>query len=232
MAAERAAEITEAYRQLSDPEQRAAYDQQPAARRAPPPVPPVESSEATGPSERAAPAPEPAPPPGNPSPDPATGGGFGSDRLVRDGFVGKASLDRLREVTATVLDDAEDVRTNGFDVACMTRGRRGLLRRDSPLMICGRFVPLVDAAAIRDAWTTAVRLGRISRELCIFLVGNDLAPRRELSRVIAGLRERLSRVSETRIVIIPVDVHDWTGPVPADIPEAARRILDGLRETA
>ena len=215
VAARRAAEITEAYRQLSGTESRDAYDQT-LGRPAPVPAPPPDGSES--------PAPETGPSAGSNDAAPR----FDQERTVRDDFVRKASLDRLRDVTETVLEEPEEVRGMGFEVAFLAPGKRSLLKRTTPLLICGRFVPQVDATAVRDAWSRAVRLGRISRELCIFLLGNDLAPLRELSGEIAELKQKLSRTasSSMRIVVVPVDVHDWNGPVPADTPSQARTILD------
>ena len=218
VAATRAAEITEAYRQLSDTESRGEYDQT-LGRAAPPPPPPPD--EGGGPARKTEPS------AGRSDAAPR----FGQERTVRDDFVRKASLDRLRDITETVLEEPEEVRGMGFEVAYVARGNRSLLKRATPLLICGRFVPQVDARAVRDAWNRAIRLGRISRELCIFLLGNDLAPLRELSGAIAELKQKLSRTSSSsmRIVVVPVDVHDWNGPVPSDTPAQARTILDRLR---
>lgn len=225
VAAERAAEITEAYRQLSNPELRVAYDRQSTTPLSPSPAP---SAGPSGPNRDAADVAPPVEPPPT-TPPPAV---FGQDRASRDDFVRKASLERLREVAVAEMGNVEEIRGMGFDVAYYAREKRGLLKREPALMVCGRFVPRVDAEAVRAAWNRAVRLGRVSRDLCIFLVGNALAPRRELSGVIADLTRRLSRVSSTRIIVIPVDVHDWQGLVPADTPSPARRILDRLRAPA
>ena len=134
----------------------------------------------------------------------------------------------LQEVAAE-LGHVEEILEMSFDVACYAPEKRGLLEREPALMICGRFVPRVDSEAVRAAWNQAVRLGRVRRGLYIFLVGNTLVPRRELSGVIVELTRRLSSVSSTRIPVIPVDVNDRQGLVPADTPSAARRILDRPR---
>ena len=228
IAATRAAEITEAYRQLSNPETRAEYDQSlPRGSGPPPPSPPTgpagpvrsEPGDETGPDASPADAPL------------ADAGRFSQERVVRDSFVRKAALDRLRDITTAVLEGAEEVRGRGFEVAFLTGGKRGLLHRARPLLICGRFVPVVDAGTVEDVWNRAVRLGGISKTLCVFLMGDSLASTRELSGVIVQLREKLSRTSTMQITVVPVDVHDWQGPVPADTPAPARTILDRLHAT-
>ena len=92
-------------------------------------------------------------------------------------------------------------------------------------------MPVVDAGTVEDVWNRAVRLGGISKTLCVFLMGDSLASTRELSGVIVQLREKLSRTSTMQITVVPVDVHDWQGPVPADTPAPARTILDRLHAT-
>ena len=222
VAAERAREITKAYRELSDPELRPAYDQR-SAMAPPPPL--------TAPSGQAAPTFE------AHACDPAVESASSTrppDVLRQDhpsrNVIRKAALDRLRRAVAAELGGGEEIRQTGFHVVCRAREKRGLLRREPALMICGRLVPHVDSDAVRTAWNRAVRLGRVSRELCIFLVGDTLAPRSELSGVIAELTRRLSHVSSTRITLIAVDLHDWLGLVPADAPSPARRVLDRLRQ--
>ena len=110
------------------------------------------------------------------------------------------------------------------------REKRRLLRREPALMIRGRLLPRVDSDTVRTAWDLAVRLGGVSRELCLFLVGDVLALRRELSGVIAELTRRLAQVSSTRITVIAIDVYDWQGLVAVDIPSPARRVLARLRQ--
>ena len=222
VAAERAREIMRAHRELSSPGLRAAYDRLVAA------APPASSVEPAGQggSNRDAHADGPAvePPPSTRSPDL-----FHQDQVSWD-FVRRAALDRLRQAVAAELVDGEEIRQTGFDVVYRARQKRGLLRRKPALMICGRLLPRVDADAVRTAWDQAVRLGGVSRELCLFLIGDVLAPRRELAGVIANLTRRLSQVSSTSITVIAIDVHDWQGLVAVNTPSPARRVLDRLRQ--
>ena len=231
VAATRAAEITEAYRQLSNPETRAEYDQSLPRGSGQPPPPRPAWPDPAGPEARE-PGQESRPDVAPPSDAPPAGAGrFRQERVVRDGFVRKAALDRLREIATSVLENAEEVPGRGFEVAFVTGPKRGLLRRAQPLLICGRFVSVVDAGTVEEAWSRAVRLGGIAKMLCVFLMGDRLASTNELSGVIAQLKKRLARTSAMQIVVVPVDVHDWQGPVPADTPAMARTILDRLRAT-
>ena len=222
VAAERAREITKAHRELSSPGLRAAYDRLVAT------AAPSSSVASAGPggSNRDAYADGPTvePAPSTRPPDL-----FSQDRVSWD-FVRRAALDRLRQAVAAELVGGEEIRQPGFDVVYRAREKRRLLRRVPALMICGRLLPRVDSDTVRTAWDLAVRLGGVSRELCLFLVGDVLAPRPELSGVIAELTRRLAQVSSTRITVIAIDVHDWQGLVAVDTPSPARRVLERLRQ--
>jgi len=247
LAAERTAELTEAYRVLSDADLRADYDRQlqvgavrsaykPAA--SPPPEPPRPA--ASEPSPRRPQAPPPGvsnePPPKAKAPAPAgTSGDFTTDafkyqRLVRDDYVKKEALKRLRGAVLTTFDEAEEYQGLGFEITLLVRPRRGfakLLTR--PLLVCGRYVPRVDPAAIQDAWTRVIRLGRLSRDVALFLLANELAPQMELTATMNELTQRLGRVAAgTRIIVVPLDVHDWKAILFDDTPPVVRMVLDHL----
>lgn len=220
VAAERTWEITNAYHHLSNPERRTAYDR----RSAPPPSasPAVPSNSCSWNRDPATgePVVEPPAPPRDL---------FRQDRATRDGFVRRASLARLQEATAVELGDPTLQRRTGFDVAYRARAKRSLLKREPTLMICGVFAVRVDACAVREAWMRAVRLGPVTGELCVFLLGDALAPTGELSHARTKLSRRGPRAGAPRITVIPVDVNDWQGSVPDDAPPAAQRILARLQ---
>src|SRR5262245_52858256 len=100
MAADRAAELTEAYRILSDPGRRAEYDRALAEGGA---TPPAAAAPAAAPAQTAA-----EPQVGTTSgsafeADPVPRGGqFKEERATRDEFVRKAALSRLRQAVDAV----------------------------------------------------------------------------------------------------------------------------------
>ena len=222
VAAERARQITSAYRELATPGPRAAYNRETVKA---PPAASVEPAGRTAPNhDAAADGPAIDTPSSTRPPDL-----LGQDRVSWD-LVRRAALERLHHAVATELIGGEQLRQAGFDVVYRARAKRGLLGPEPAFAICGRLVPQVDADAVRSAWNLAVRLGRVSRQLCLFLVGDTLAPSRELSGIIAELTRRLSGVTSTRISVIAIDMHDWQGLVDAEAPAPARRVLDRLRQ--
>lgn len=220
MAADRAAELTEAYRMLSNASLRAEYDR---ARQAAAPVPapsrPAHAAEAQPREEKA---------PGPVEEQPATGSAnrFSQERATRDEFVRKAVLGRFKQAMTMALGNTyDDSEFRGFDLACVPKpklfgGTRG------PRLL-GRFVPRVDGDAVADAWTQAGKWGAANEEICVFLMGSSIAPPRELASMIAEQKRKPSRGG--RVTLIPVDARDWDAHVPVDAPPVVKKLLARLK---
>lgn len=221
MAADRAAELTEAYRILSDDVRRAEYDRaRPAASGSTPTPPPAsnpaddQASQAplqSGPSEAAGPEPS---------------ARFTAERASRDEFVRKAVIDRFRQALATMGAGYHQSEVRGFDVACVPRAK--LFGRAKGPRLLGRFVSRVDPDAVADAWMQAGKWSVTSRdEVCVFLMGSGMAPPRDLAEAIAKHRRQPTRGG--KVVLIPVDARNWDAHVPTDAPEVAKHLLVQLR---
>jgi hypothetical protein len=87
----------------------------------------------------------------------------------------------------------------------------------------------VDAAAVEDTW---VRVQRVTREdpgeVCLFLMGETIAPVADLGRVIDDLRRRSVRMGGT-LMMVPVDISTWAAHVPVDAPAVVRTIVERLQ---
>ena len=227
MAADRAAELTEAYRVLSNEASRAEYDRTLGA--APP-------STASSPAARSAPSqpPPPAQPPktessstpgGRPSseqaPGPSAGkAAFHEERASRDDYLRKATLNRFKHAVEAVGEyDPSSLR--GFDIALVPKAK--MFSRNKNPRLLGRYVSMVDGAAVADAW---VQAGKWSpEEICVFLLGTGLASAGELAGAIAEQRKK----TRGRVTLIPVDARDWGSYVPNDAPEIAKNLLARLK---
>lgn len=230
MAADRAAELTEAYRILSDAGRRVEYDKARAARPssgARPPAPPSSSSpEAVGPSAPAA-----APKAGSagdarPSRE-APVGQFVQERASRDEFVRKATIDRFRQTFAQVAGTGYDEsQVRGFDFASIPKPK--LFGRGKGPRLLGRFVSRVDADSVAEAWSQAGKWGAPSgEEICVILMGTALATPRELADAIAEQRRRPARGG--KVTLIPVNSSVWDAHMPTDAPAVAKDVLARLR---
>jgi curved DNA-binding protein CbpA len=228
MAAERAAELTEAYRVLSDATRRAEYDRLASTAQASPAAP------------AQSPPPPPAPDPAQPSPEAAAQGAtetpppapaaeaaaFAQERASRDEFVRKAAVGRFRQALAQTGGSAyEEATVRGFDFAYTPKAKL-FARRKGPRLL-GRFVSRVDGEAVSAVWTDALRLpGASGDEICVFLMGSGMAGAPELAGAIAEQRRKPRGAALT---VIPIDARDWDARIPTDAPEVARTVLARLR---
>jgi curved DNA-binding protein CbpA len=222
MAAERAAELTEAYRILSDDGRRAEYDRARAASRpagAPTPAAPADASSfAVG---------QPAAPPVEPEPPQPSGPQFQKERASRDEFVRKATINRLRSAIESVGSGYDETQVSGFDIAWVPKSK--LFSRGKGPRLLGRFVACVDRDAVVDAWAQAGKTGGSTDEVCVLLMGAAVAPAGELARAIA---EQRRRQQGTRLTLIPVDARNWEAHMPLDAPGIAKTLLARLRTGA
>ena len=226
IAAVRTAELTRAYKTLTDAALRAQYDGEIArestsepATAPPSPAPPVEPSPSRVES----------PPPSGPTPPPrsATGGSFTQERAGADEFVRKATVMRFRTALAGEFGQYEEVRLDGFEVACIPKAAFWSMKL--PPRVLGRFVRAVDAPTLVETWLLAARMKKDShRDLCVFLMGPALAPAAELATAIADQR-RKPMPAGGKLVMVPVSTKDWSAHVPTDAPPAVRSLLGRLK---
>ena len=226
LAADRAAELTEAYRILSDPGRRAEYDRafadagatiSPAASSAP------VTSEHQGTS---GPRHEPASTPPPPLQDaPPRGAQFKAERASGDEFVRKATLSRLRQALDAVGGGYEESQLRGFDLALVPKKK--LFGSNTNPRLLARFVAQLDREAIAAAWLQGLKWGDTKKnEVCVLLLGTVLAPAGELAGEIA-IQRRKSRGA--KITLIPVDARVWNAHMPLDAPAIARTLLARLK---
>ena len=224
MAAERAAELTEAYRILSDEGRRAEYDRSIA-----------EGGQATPPSRAAAAAtadaqparPDVHAPPPRPPDEPSIplGKQFMQERARRDEYVRKATVGRLRQALDSVGGDYDEAQVPGFDIACIPKSR--MFGRSKNPRLLGRFVSTLDKEAIADAWAQASKWADAKKDdVCVLLMGTSLAPAGELAGEIANQRRR-SRGA--KLTVIPVDASVWAAHMPLDAPEIAKTLIARLK---
>ena len=220
MAAGIAADLTEAYRILMDPALRGKYDDE---RRAGPSAP----APSAGPRTPAPPEPAPPPPPPrgfDPGPAPPT-----ARPTAGLDFVRRAALSKIREAIDEVLGTSEPLTAPGFDIAILTKPRKGLFRKaEESICIVIKFVQFVDADAVAAIWGPAARLKAPGAAGCaVILLGPGLAPARDLS---AAVSEQRRKARGTGPVLVPVDVRDWEALFPPETPGAVRSLIQRLKD--
>jgi curved DNA-binding protein CbpA len=218
MAAARAAELTEAYRILSDAQCRTAYDRSlvpdadASTRRMAPVSAPAQP--------RPASTPEDAPPPGASS---AGRQRFSPERAMRDQVVRQATFNRFRQALSALSGAYDASEARGFDFAWLPKTR--LFGRIAGPRLVGRLVSRVDSEAVAGAWADAGRWAP-NDDVCVFLMGTDVATPGELAQAIADQRRR-SRSG--RVTLIPVDARTWDAHLPAGAPAIVKTVLQRLK---
>jgi hypothetical protein len=152
------------------------------------------------------------------------------ERERRDVFVRRASLDRFQKTLAPELGEAERTPIKGFDLAWVSKAR--IFPRRAAQRVLARFIDRVDAAAIAETFALAARSGSewTDDELCVFLLGGNVAASRELADAVAEQRKRPPRGVAGRITVVPIDVRDWSALVPQDAPDFARAVAKRIKE--
>jgi hypothetical protein len=224
MAANIAADLTEAYRILMDPALRAEYDSDlsgPAVAGAPPAAP---GSRAAAPPPTQAAPPRP-PAAGIPQPPPPAA----PRRSAGVDFVRRVTLSKIRDMVADVLGGAEPLTVRGFDLAVVTKPKKGLFRKGGDsVCLLAKFVPFVDAAALNDVWLPALKVSAPAADGCVvLLLGQGVAPATDLAAAISELRRRNRG---TGPLVVPVDVRDWEALFPPETPGSVRSLIQRLKE--
>lgn len=222
IAATRAAELTEAYRILMDLELRRSYDESLEAGQEREPLTQPRPSYST-------PGPDPAPPPRSAPAEPTREGPrdtrYEQERATTTELMRRALLARFAREVETV--GGEVVKQPPFDAAYRIKGRRGLFARAEPsVRVLLRVVPMVDSDAVGESWMAAARTAAGDETVCLLVLGNGLAPAKELS---AAISEQRRRARKSGPVVIPVDMRDWDALFPPDTPTVVRTLLERLR---
>ena len=229
MASERAAELTAAYKILSDPGARAEYDE---ALRDGRPTPPIPGSRGS------------APPPAAqtdvteaPQQEHYSGARiFEQERAGKDDIVRRATLARVKHALTVVIGECDLRDVKGFDLACVPRAKAGtlsqLFKRQVMPVVLVRLCAVVDAAMASDAFAHAVRarLDAKGKPIALLLIGQQLAPASELARAIEDAR-RKSPASVETIFPVPIDLRDWSAKIPVNTPDAVRLLIDRLKSS-
>jgi curved DNA-binding protein CbpA len=237
MASVRAAELTAAYKILTDPEARAEYDQALREGRAPTPIPGMGSGAASAPS-RASDATEERVPTPEPERAPARQM-FDTDRAGKDDIVRRATLARLRGALNAVIGDSDIREVRGFDLACIPRPKpvtsltiTQFFKREVMPIVLVRLGAVVDAAMATDAFAHAVRarLDSKGKPVAVLMIGQQLAPSSELARAVEDARKK-SPASLDTIFPVPIDLRDWSAKIPLNAPNAVRTLIDRLKSS-
>lgn len=225
MAATRAAELTVAYKTLSDPALRAEYDASIRAGMPPPHVPPTPPPE----FREQAPAP-PRVDEDTPPPPPGTKGRFASERADRDLILKRAIAGRVLGIVETLYGKIETPTLRGFDLAMVPVAKPRFLGSHPPRVLV-KVVDTADAAAITETYGAAsrARLHAGKSPIVVLLFARTIAPQLELSKANeAYARARKAPDSPEEVAVVVVDTADWSCRLPPGSSSAVHKLIDQI----
>jgi hypothetical protein len=225
IAASKAAELTLAYKALSNPGSRAEYDAALAEG----------GHRIANPAAASAPAPRPSEPrPAGPrhplEPAVPRSADLDRDRRSVDDLMLRATMLRFQAAVKREFGSYDELRLPGFELGAVPAAKFWTLR--VPPRVLGKFVPVVDAKAVAEAWLLAAKMKKDGqRDVCIFLMGPALASAAELALAIAEQRKKPTPPAG-KFVLIPVNTKDWSAHVPTDAPDVCKSILGRLKSNS
>jgi hypothetical protein len=226
MAATRAAELTVAYKTLSDQALREQYDASLAGTGLPPTVP-YEPAESPAAEPRVAPPVE----SDSQNPPPASAPRlFESERAGRDQILKRAIVGRVRAVVESLYGGIELPAVRGFDAALVPVAKPRFMGSHPPRVLV-KVNEVADATAIAEAWSLADRAGVHAGKspVLVLLFGRQLSPPRELLKAMdAATRQRKSPGGPTELVVAVVNTGDWKCQMPDEISATVRKLLDKI----
>ena len=218
MAATRAAELTVAYKTLTDPGLRAEYNAGLAAGASPPHVPETPGPDAV--EDAAEPQPQPPPTLDDSKRDtpPPTGnkGRFASERADRDVILKRAITGRVLGIVEALYGKLETPAVRGFDLAMVPIAKPRFIGAPPPRVLV-RVLDKVDGAAITEAHFAASR-ARV-----------HIAPQMEISKANeANARQRKASGAPDEVAVVAVDIADWSCRLPPNCSAAVHKLTDQI----
>ena len=225
MAATRAAELTVAYKTLTDPATRAEYDASIAAD-VPPQVPPPRRNPCPirrTPVQRRRPT--------RVKPRPRAGSGrFAAVRADRDVILRRAIAARVRSTVETLYGKVETPTVRGFDLALVPVAKPRFLGSPPPRVLV-QVVSVADSGAVTEAWNAAsrARMQAGKAPVVVLLCSRQIAPAHELSKAWdAVVRQRKPPDAPEELTVLVVDVADWSCRLPPNSSPAVRKLADQI----
>lgn len=231
MAATRAAELTIAYKTLTDPVMRAEYDATLSAGLPPPHVPAPATATATPAPNDASPfrpptledLKAPSPPQGNSA-------RFAAERADRDVILGRAIAARVLATVEGLYGTVETPTVRDFDLAMVPTAKPRFLGAPLPRVLI-KVVDFANGAAITGAFTGAsrARLHAGKSPIVVLVLSRRIADQRELSKAWESLsRGRKAPDGPADVSVIVVDVADWSCRLPPNCSAAGRKLADRI----
>jgi curved DNA-binding protein CbpA len=227
LAANRAAELTVAYKTLTDPALREEYDASLAASLPPPHLP-----QPSRPEPREA-APPPSAPARNEDHEQRAVAGksrFASERADRDVILKRAVTSRVIGIVETLYGQVETPAVRGFDLAMVPVAKARFLGAAPPRVLV-KILDKVDGAAIIEAFNAAsrARVHAGKSPVAVLLFSREIAPQSEISKANdVNARQRKIADGPGEVAVVVVDTSDWSCRLPPHCSPAIHKLTDQI----
>ena len=209
MAATRAAELTVAYKTLTDAALRQEYD----------------ASVLAGVASQHAPQHEPVCDREHPAPAGAKSR-FASERADRDVILKRAVTGRIAGIVETLYGKIETPAVRGFDLSMVPIAKARFLGAPPPRVLV-RVLDMVNGAAIVEAYNLAARakVHAARSPVVVLLFSRNIAPQHEISKANdVNARQPRTPGGPDEVAVIVVDTGDWTCRLPPNCSSVVHKL--------
>jgi curved DNA-binding protein CbpA len=224
MAATRAAELTVAYKTLTDRALREEYDASIAAGLPPPHAPQPPRGE---PSVEFKPSPvQPEPEHHTPPPPSGSKGRFAAERADRDVILKRAVATRVLGIVEGLYGKVDTPTVRGFDAAMVPVAKPRFLGPAPPRVLI-RVVDKADGQAVSDAYAAASRsrLHAGKSPVVVLLFSRTIAPQPEITKANeTNARQRKVPDGPQEVAVAIVDISDWSCRLPPNCSAAVHKL--------
>jgi hypothetical protein len=232
MAATRAAELTVAYKTLTDSALREEYNASIAAGLPPPhqPHPPEPQEEAAPWQPEVAPVPEPDRPRETPPPLKGGRGRFAAERADRDQILKRAVATRVHKIVEALYGKSNTPAVRGFDIAIVPEARPRFLGTAPPRVLI-KVVENADGPAVTEAYTTAsrARLHVGKSPVVVLLFARTISAQPEITKANdSNARQRKAPDAPDEVAVVIVDIADWSCRLPPNCSAAVHKLIDQI----
>jgi hypothetical protein len=154
-----------------------------------------------------------------------------SSSVGESDFLYKSVLARLKSAIQEILPGMPEVPLDGFEASFVNRRKWNILSNGKGCtQVLVRALPLIDAPAVEDGWGKALKAVRdFDGDIYLFLMGVNLDGSGKLSAAILDLQRRSGLRNGTRILVVPFNVNSFSALIPNGAPEPLRAIIQALK---
>ena len=226
MAATRAAELTVAYKTLTDPALREEYDASIRAVVAPPPRPAAREENHPPPESQ----PEPDRDRGTPPPPAGNQARFAAERADRDVILTRAIGSRVLKIVEALHGKCDTPTLRGFDLVIVPQAKPRFLGTAPPRVLI-KVVDIADAPAVTEAFAAASRsrLHAGKSPIVVLLFSRQFAAQQDITRANeANAHQSKSADGPDEVAVVLVDAADWSCRLPPNCSSAVQKLTDQI----